>query len=141
MSDLERAKAVLASKNSTCALCRGESTYTSFERGVKPLAAWLGSGLDLHGFSAADKVVGKGAAFLYLLLGVSAVYARVISVPAAELLQSHGVLVEYEAKTSHIINRKGDGICPFEEAVMEIEDAEIAYRAIRQKMVDMNIKL
>lgn len=141
MSDLERAKAVLTSDSYTCALCREASTYTSFERGVKPLVAWLESGIDLHGFSAADKVVGKGAAFLYVLLGIKALYACVISMPALALLQQYGISVEYGTKTPHIINRKGDGICPFEEAVMDIDDAEIAYRAIRRKMVDMNIQI
>ena len=141
MTETEKAKSVLASGDHTCVLCRGTQIYTSLERRVKPLVAWLESGIELHGFSAADRVVGKGAAFLYILLGGGAVYARVISTPALELLQEHGVLVEYETKASHIINRKGDGICPFEEAVMGTSNAEIAYLAIRQKMLDMNIQI
>jgi hypothetical protein len=39
----------------------------------------------------------------------------------------------------HIINRRGDGFCPFETAVTDIDDADTAYRAIRRKMDDMNI--
>ena len=46
---------------------------------------------------------------------------------------SYGKLVE------HIINRKGDGICPFEEAVLEIQDRSQAYEAILQKMEKMGI--
>ena len=41
----------------------------------------------------------------------------------------------------HIINRRGDGICPFEEAVMDVHDADSAYTAILKKMDAMQIKL
>ena len=139
MSDLEKAKQLLVSGGYTCALCKNGNIYTSKERGVKPLVEWLESDIDLHGFSAADKVVGKGAAFLYVLLGVYAVYANVISAPALELLHDRGILTEYGEKTDRVINRKGDGICPFEALVIDIDDAQSAYRAIREKMKQMNI--
>lgn len=137
MQDLEKAKELLSAGEYTCAICRGDRTFLSEERGVGPLVSWLESGEDLCGYAAADKVVGKGAAFLYILLGVRAVYARVISAPAAELLQKNGVFLEYEEKADHIINRKGDGICPFEEAVWDLEDPAEAYSVIRMKMAKM----
>jgi len=43
----------------TAVLCKGDLTYTSMEHGVKPLVAWIDSGFDFTGFSAADKIVGK----------------------------------------------------------------------------------
>ena len=73
MTDLEKARELLHTGEYTCALCRGNEHYTSTLRGVRPLFEWLESGNDLRGFSAADKVVGKGAAFLYVLLGVQSV--------------------------------------------------------------------
>lgn len=141
MSDLEKARLALSSGNATCVLCKGDIILTSFERGVKPLVAYYESGDDLRGFSAADKVVGKGAAFIYVLLGVRAVHACVISEPALALLQNEGISVEYDVKTEHIVNRKGDGFCPFEMAVMNIRDKQLAYTAIREKMKEMNITL
>ena len=96
---------------------------------------------DFSGFSAADKVVGRGAAFLYLLLGVKAVYAEVISTPAKELLSAHGVELSYGREAEYIINRKGDGMCPFEAAVLDVSDKTEAYAAIRRKMIEMNIEI
>ena len=139
MTDLEKSRDLLHTGEYTCALCRGNEHYTSILRGVKPLVEWLESGNDLRGFSAADKVVGKGAAFLYVLLGVRSVYSHVISIPALEVLQSHGINVEYDTLVEHIINRRGDGFCPFEVTVMDINDADTAYRAIRKKMENMNM--
>lgn len=134
MIGFEKTKKLLLEGDFTCVLSCGEKVYTSKERGVKPLLTWFESGADFKGYFAADKVVGKATAFLYILLGVKAVYAGVISRSALNLLGRQGVLTEYGNVVEHIINRKGDGICPFEAAVLNIDDADAAYAAIRQKM-------
>ena len=90
-SNLTRAIEQLNSGVCTCVLCKEDIVCTSTERGVKPLLNWLDRGVDLHGFSAADKVVGKAAAFLYVLLGVKEVYAPVMSESAIYTLAGNGV--------------------------------------------------
>ncbi len=139
MNDLEIAKSLLSDGGYTCVLVKCGEQYTSKERGVKPLAIWLESRTDFHGYSAADKVVGKATAFLYCLAGISALYAAVISEPALDVLASAGILVEYDTLAPNIINRRGDGICPFELAVLDIKDAETAYAEVLRKMREMNI--
>ena len=141
MKNLEFAKEMLLNNEYTCVICQGETVHTSTFRGVKPLVQWLDRGLDVKGFSAADKVIGRATAFLYVLLEVQEVYAHVISKPALAVLEAHGVQVQYGTLVENIINRAGTGICPFEETVMGIEDAQNAYTAIRQKMQQMNITL
>lgn len=136
-TDTQKALALLNSQNFTCVVCRGDALHTATERGVKPLLNWLDSGLDLHGFCAADKVVGRATAFLYCLLGVSEVYAHVMSRPAADVLADHGISVETARLVDGIINRKGTGPCPFEEAVMNIYDTWEALAAIRAKLSSM----
>ena len=86
---------------------------------------------------AADKVVGRATAYLYVLLNIQALYAAVISEPAMAVLHAHGISVTYGTLVPNIINRKGDGICPFEEAVMDITDPQEALSAIRKKMTEM----
>lgn len=139
MTDLQKAKELLTEGAYTCVLCKAEKTHTSMDRGVRPLMEWLESTVNFEGFSAADKVVGRGAAFLYVLLGVQAVYAHVISYSALEVLNAKNISVEYDTAVENIINRKGDGICPFEAAVLNIIDADEAYCAIRKKMREMGI--
>ncbi len=137
MTDLEKAKAKLQNGGYTCVLVQGGAVYTSNYRGVRPLLEWLETEEDFQGFSAADKVVGKATAYLYVKLGVQAVYAGIISQSALAVLQSRNIQVEHGAVVPHIINRKGDGICPFEEAVLAVQDADAAYTVIRQKMREM----
>ncbi len=141
MTDLESAKVRLLAEDYTCVLCKGQQAYTSRQRGVRPLVCWYAGGTALEDFSAADKVVGKATAFLYVLLKAKAVYAGVISRTALEVLEKNGIAAEYGSLVENIINRKGDGICPFEEAVLEIQKPEQAYPAIRAKMQELQIKV
>ncbi len=141
MTDFIKAKSALLSGGYTCVLCKGECIATSRFRGVRPLVSWYESRQDFRGYSAADKVVGKATAFLYVLLGVKAVYAGIISKSALAVLENAGIYAEYGTLVENIINRAGDGICPFEQAVLDIHKPEDAYRAIRKKMEEMNIPL
>ena len=137
MNDLEHAKSLLEDGSYTLALVKGGETITSYERGVKPLLGLLDEGKDLRGFSAADRVVGKAAAFLYVLLGVQTVYANVISTLAEGVLRGHGIAVEAQTRTERILNRAGDGFCPMETAVENISVPTEAYRAIKAKLKEM----
>ena len=138
---LEKAKELLESNGYTCVISDGTDVYTSTLRGVKPLVQFLENGAIPSGLSAADKVVGKATAYLYVLLKVKELYSQIISEPALAVLQANGIRVQYGQMVPNIINRKGDGICPFEMAVMEITDPAMAYDAILRKMQEMNITI
>ena len=118
----------------TCVLRRGDITLTDDRRGIRPLLELLESDQDVAGFSAADRVVGKAAAFLYCLLGVRSVYAKVISTPALQVLQSCGIDTYYDTQVNAIRNRTGDGFCPMETAVWNLNDPEKAPDAIREAL-------
>ena len=138
---MQTAKQLLISGQYTCVLKCGEQVFTSCQRGVKPLVQFLRQGAIPPHADAADKVVGKATAYLYVLLEIDSLYTQVISMPALSVLTEHGIAVEYCTLTENIINRAGDGICPFEEAVMQITDPQAAYSAILQKMTATNIPL
>lgn len=138
---MEQTRNILTAGGFTCVLRNNETVYTATERGVKPLVRWLTEGIDARGFTAADKVVGRATAYLYVLLGVREVWAAVMSEAAAEVLSRHGIAASQDKLVPNIINRAGTGICPFEEAVLEIHDPQGALAAIRAKMAQMNITL
>lgn len=131
MEQLRKAKEILDAQDLTCVLCGDSATYTSCRRGAAPLLAWLDAGTDVRCFSAADRVVGKATAFLYCLLGVKAVYARVMSKPALEVLTQAGICAQYDTLVDGIQNRSKTGPCPLEHATREITDAHAALAAIR----------
>ncbi len=130
-TDLENAWSALVQEGCTCVLCKGDVYYKSTRRGVAPLMGWLEEGLEVQGFSAADKVVGRATAMLYCLLGVSAVRANVISDGAVEIFQQNHIPVFWNQRVSAIQNRAGDGLCPMEQATRDICDPAQAPDAIR----------
>lgn len=133
-SDTIRAKSLLISGAYTCVLCKGDQTYTTAKRGILPLVEWLDSGMDLKGASAADKIVGKAAAYLYILMGVTEVYASVMSTEAAHLLSQNGITNDCGTSVTAIINRAGTGLCPMEQAVQTIHEPHAALCTIKQTL-------
>lgn len=137
--ELRRAKVQLEQNGYTLFLCAGERTYCSKENGIVPLLALVGSN-EWKGAYAADKIVGKAAAMLYVLLGVKAVYAEVLSKTAQAVFEEYGVAYAYGTLTEKIINRMGTGLCPMELAVSELEKPADAPEAIRAKLVELRDK-
>lgn len=137
MDNLHKAMQLL-SDDINCALVSGQQTYTSAKRGISPMMDFISQKIDLRGYSAADKIVGRAVAFLFILAGVKEVYAAVLSKPALELLEKNGISVSYETLTDKIIRRDKMGICPMEEAVQNIDNPEEAYATLAEKLKSMS---
>ena len=136
MTDLERAVAGLEG-HSIC-LCRGEELLTDDGRGISPMVRFIGEGRELSGWSAADVIVGKAAAALFVKAGVRAVCGVVMSAAGEEYLKAHGVETSYGALTERIMNRRGTGICrPMEQAVSGIDDTGECYRVLCERLAQM----
>ncbi|MBE6901853.1 MAG: DUF1893 domain-containing protein [Ruminococcaceae bacterium] len=137
MTDIEKAKQLLGQGDCTVAICRGELVYKRTERGVAPVLSLIEQGADLCGASAADKVIGKAAAMLLVMAGVTEIYGAVMSRMAAEFLASRGVRYSFGELTERIRNRSGDGFCPMELAVMDIDDPAMALTAIKNRLDEL----
>ena len=124
----------------TCVVLIDNDEYTSYERGVKPLLSLLQMRRSFVGAVAADKCVGAGAAHLYVLLGVRAVWANFISISAIQILQNNGIDVFFDQSVPNIIHRKGNGICPIEEAVLVAENSHEAYELIIDTLKNLEQK-
>jgi Domain of unknown function (DUF1893). len=133
MNNLERAKSILKSNEDyTFVVCKDEEMYTSSYHGVRPLIELIDTKTDIKGFSVADKVVGKGAALLFVLAGVKEVHSVIMSELAVEVLKEHGVTFYYDTLVGYIINRTGTDMCPIEKAVKEVKNLEDAYPVIKE---------
>ena len=130
-------EALHSARENTLTVCRDGKLSVSTQRGIKPLLELTESDEDLHGACAADRIVGKAAAMLYVLLGVKAVYAEVLSKTARDIFEENHIEYRYETLTDRIINRMGTGLCPMEEAVKETDEPQAALTAIRNKIAEM----
>lgn len=91
----------------------------------------------LSGAFVADKIVGKAAAMIFTLGGVSSIYAENISDSAVEWLEKHRIPCEYNNRSEYIINRKGDGMCPMELTVQNINNEIEAIVALKKKIEEL----
>ena len=132
MKDLEKAKLILKKGGLTCVLCREDTVYSSDKTGISPMLDFIDGNIPLNDFCAADKIVGRAAAFLFIIAGVRGVHAGVMSLGAKKLLEDHGVFASADTFCNMIINRKGDGPCPMESSVQGIDDPKEAIIAIRK---------
>ncbi len=136
MNDSERAKVLLYASDAhyTCVLCRGERVYKSEKKGIAPMMELLDSGAELSGFCAADRIVGRATAMLFVLARVREVYAEVITDGAVQILEENGIACTWQTRTKMIINRRGDGPCPMEKTVDGITDPVLARVELRKTM-------
>lgn len=79
----------------------------------------------------ADKVIGRGAAFLLVEGKIAEVYAHLISTPALDVLNKAGIPVTYSQKAANIINREGTDICPVEKLTASASSPSEAYTLIK----------
>ena len=132
------AKNLIENQKATCVVIKqGKILNIEQDRGVRPVIALYEQGL-LQDAVVVDKIIGKAAAMVLVLGGVSACYGVTMSSAALEYLKAHGVRAEYGTLTEHIINRKGDGICPMEQTVAEINDPNEALVALKAKMEELS---
>ncbi|MGL4410988.1 MAG: DUF1893 domain-containing protein [Bacteroidales bacterium] len=122
---MDRLIEMLRVGNHSCVIESGDEVRSFMRRGVIDIYELLVNEPSfLKGARIADKVVGKAAASLMILGGVTHLHTEVISEMALELLQSNGVVVSYSKVVPYIINREGNDWCPLEKASFEINSAD-----------------
>ena len=134
---LAAAVAQIKSDQAACVVLRdGAVVKTAEGRGIGPILGLFDEGV-LAGATVVDKIVGKAAAMVMTAGGVSACYALTVSKTALSWFRAHGVAVEYETCVDVIINRAGDGPCPMEQTVKEIDSEDEALLALRAKIDEL----
>ncbi len=79
-----------------------------------------------------DRVIGRAAAMIFSHGGASAIYGSVMSQAAQVELLQKGVETRANHLVDAIINRRGDGLCPMEKAILGIIEPEQALSRLRQ---------
>ena len=139
-NDLKTAKEKYAADSGTycCIVCKDGQITPLTGKGVSPLLDLLDApGQILKGAAVADRIIGKASAWILVYAGAAAVYAPVMSRGAEKIFERFKVPSEYDVLTDRIIRRDGNGTCPMELAVGEINDAKEAVEAVRKRREEM----
>lgn len=120
-----------------CAVIReGKVVAREEGRGIVPLLSLYERG-ELKDAVVVDKIVGRAAALLLLAGGARACHAAVASEGAIALLSRRGFRFTYDARTPHIQNRKGDGLCPMELATAAVKNPKDAPAVLRGRLAEL----
>jgi len=112
---------------------RDGELYRFTQRGVKDLLNLVTHNPDvLRDALIADKAVGKAAAACMAAGAAKQVYADVMSEPALQLLQTHGVDASCGQLVDHIINRAGTDWCPMERLSHNENDPETIILKVKE---------
>ncbi len=115
--------------------------YCSSDRGIRPVLMKLNERKDyFKDLEVVDKIVGKAVAMLLALSGARSVYALTLSKAGQEILEKYQIAYRYDRMVDYIVNDAGDGMCPMELTVKDIDDPEEAYHALQRKVQEMRKK-
>ena len=123
----------------SCAVIRGrEIIHTADGRGVAPLLALYHTDREkLDGSCVVDRIIGKAAAMILALGNVKSVYGEIMSLAARDYLTRRGVPFRYGRCVEVISAQTGDGICPMENSVLDLEDPEAGLVALTQRIAEL----
>ena len=126
---------LLEEENAACLIYRGETLlHRSQSIGVKPLLEFMENHpeeSEEHDLLLIDKVIGKAALLLSVLLSIKTIHTPVASKAAVEAAKIHGVMLHAETVVPYITNREKNGMCPLEQSVLDTNDPQVALENIR----------
>ena len=116
---LTKAIELINNDNTVFAAVSDSDIITSPLKGISFVASLCNENKDLSSYCVADKIVGKAAAMLFVLLNIKVLHAKTLSKAGKKVLEDNGTDFSYDVLTDLIINRTGDGMCPMENAVKD----------------------
>lgn len=120
----------------TLALCKDQKpVFSRFGRGIAPALELLDEHAELlQGADVYDLIIGKAAASVFILGGAKSIFGLTMSDSAIALCEKYGIPCGWQTRTDQIINRLGTGLCPFEQAVLNLDTPEACLPVIRQTL-------
>ena len=134
---LEKAKSIIKNTDAVFAYVSENEEIISDAKGIGFVASLCNDKKDLSKGAAADKIVGKAAAMLFVFLGLRYVHAQTLSEGAVKVFEEYGVEYSYDVITKAIVNRKGDGLCPMEMVAKDAETPQETLIAVNKKLEEL----
>lgn len=132
--NLSKAIKIFTEEKHECVCIGDDITLTSDTKGISFLFGNVQKKIIFKNGAVADKIVGKAAAYLFVLLGVKSIYAEVVSESAVPVLEKYKIEYKYNILTKYILNRRGDDMCPMEKAVKNATSPKEAFDCLFKEL-------
>jgi hypothetical protein len=117
-----------------CAADGGELVYRLTGRGISALLTAVEEECVVsHGpLDWGDKLLGRAAALMFMLVRPRSVFALTMSTGAQDVLRTAGIPFTCDTVILDVLNRAGTGPCPMEAAVSGINEPLVAMETLKQ---------
>ena len=133
MLDIEIARSDIREKGFALSVVKdGKTMLQSKTPGVSALVTAIEKDRQsFRGASAADKVLGRAAAMLFVYSEVKCLFALLASQDAIVTLERFGMPFECEKTVAKILNRNQTSTCPFESLIQDVENPQDAFEKLK----------
>ena len=139
--NIEEMKSLLNKDDIVCVVSKGDQVLTSNLKGIRPWIKWLRENPELlEDAVVVDKVVGKAAAMLMIVSKIKSLYTPVMSENALQYLSSQAIDFSYDRTVDYIKNNEKNGLCPMEQTVIDVDDAQQGYLLLLDKIAVLMAK-
>jgi len=137
INDLKLAREILSTTDcSIVVISNGKILNKKKGEGLKPLLDTIEEiGEDIHGSVIGDRILGRASALLCRYAKAQAAYSPQGTKTGIAILIMGGVPCQVDELIPFINNRAGDGLCPFEKMLKDIESPDEAYNLLKQKIL------
>ena len=130
MTKLEELKEILHQKNASLVVCyKNGEIKEYYQDRITDIKNILKEDENaLKEAVIADKVIGKVAASILAVAGVTEIYTDVISEFAIPALEENNIKYTYLKKVDYIRNKDNTGMCPMENKYKDEKDINVVYK-------------
>jgi len=137
IKDINLARVILSSEDFSIVIIRdGKILSHKKGDGIKPILKIIEElGDEIKGTVVGDRILGKASAFLCSYSKVKGVYSPQATKTAIAILIIGGIPCQADEMIPFIKNRTGDGLCPFEKMLQNVETPEEAYKILKDNVI------
>lgn len=139
MELIEKAKKILIENDAKAVLVSKEKEIISYKNGVIFLYEEVKNNKNYKDYVLADKLIGKAAAYLIVLLNIKVVFTFLISNSAKEIFDKYHIKYSFYKDTDKILNNSETDLCPMEKATNNDDSPILAYLHIETKLKELNL--
>lgn len=134
MNNIDKAKEIFAQSECSFVLVNNDNIITNNDKGLKPIVDLIDSGEDYSEYAICDKITGRAAAFLYVLLGIENVHAKKMAKLAIQILDRAEIEYSYDELIETVLDENMDEIDPVELSVLRSGSAVQAIEDIKKAL-------
>ena len=134
MNNIELAKEEFLKGNYTFVMAGEGKIITNTNKGLSPIIELIESGDDFSDYAVCDKITGRAAAFLYVLLGIEAVHAKKMAKLAIQILDRAEIKYSYDEIIETVLDSEMKEIDPVELSVLRSGSAVQAINDIKSAL-------